>query len=520
MSRSLTEISNNNEHQALPRDDAGWNTVRIRMWIASAFVLLFIASLLIIAPQIQQRLDRQTMNRLAQASIDTTTLEFDWDYRNLTVSGYLPEGVTPDRLASIMRGSNDQSSALFARGIRHLRLDLDKNLPIAAAPQAEESLLIEVSTNGADATLSGVVQNKSQRNVLVQAMLSSGVENVFDNLEVQSIAETQVAKQRVDVVAGLLEHLGPTQTRRSEVTLSDNELDYRVSARDKNSALAIERAASIKIADLTVKGGVELLSANKLNLVSISDGEKISLNGTIYSDAHRKRLVFAASEAVGAQNVADNLSMAEIPSDAPVLMQGVESMAAVVSRFAPGITGEVLLRNDELTINAVTGTDSVKDYLASSTARAQRTGLIVIDNIRVQQVDDDAKTLQLELDKLMEEVRQNVVFASGDSVLSAEAMQTLDKVALKINTYTSGLVVEIEGHTDDVGRASVNEKLSQNRATAVRSYLASRVAPVNQLIAVGYGHRRPLESNDTPEGRQANRRVHFTVLKQPDDQSG
>lgn len=519
MSRSLTEISDSKEHEVQARDDAGWNVVRIRMWIVSAFVLLFIASLLIIAPQIQQRLDRQTKNRLAQAGIDTTTLEFDWDYRNLTVSGYLPEGMTADRLASIMRGSTELSSVLFARGIRHLRLDLDKGLPIASSV-TEESLLVEVSTNGADATLSGVVQNKGQRNTLVQAMLSSGVDNVFDNLEVQLIPETIATNQRVNAVAGLLEHLGPTQTRRSEVALSDNELYYRVSARDKNSALVIERAASFEIADFTVKGGVELLSGNKLNLVSVSDGEKISLNGTIYSDAQRKTLMFAASEAVGSQNVTDNLQIAETLSDSPDLMESVESMAAVVSRFAPGITGEVILRNDELTINAETGTESVRDYLASSTARAYRTGLSVVDNIAVLRADDDAKSLQLELDQLMEEVRQNVVFASGDSVLSAVAMKTLDKVALKINTYTSGLVVEIEGHTDDVGRASVNEKLSQNRAAAVRNYLLASVAPVTQLIAVGYGHRRPIESNDTPEGRQANRRVHFTVLKQPDDQSG
>jgi len=111
--------------------------------------------------------------------------------------------------------------------------------------------------------------------------------------------------------------------------------------------------------------------------------------------------------------------------------------------------------------------------------------------------------------------------------LTPVAKLTLDKVAQKIGGY-SGLVVEIEGHTDNVGRAGINEQLSQTRANLVRSYLADRLngqqsggpGSISRLIAVGYGHRRPIETNDTAEGRQANRRVHFTVLKQPQGLNG
>ena len=87
-------------------------------------------------------------------------------------------------------------------------------------------------------------------------------------------------------------------------------------------------------------------------------------------------------------------------------------------------------------------------------------------------------------------------------------------MAGRISAYDD-LLVEIEGHTDDVGRASVNEKLSQDRANAVRNYLARNAVDASRLIAVGYGHRKPLEPNDTADGRRANRRVHFTVLRRP-----
>ena len=122
-------------------------------------------------------------------------------------------------------------------------------------------------------------------------------------------------------------------------------------------------------------------------------------------------------------------------------------------------------------------------------------------------------------DKLIDEVRERVVFASGDSELTPDAKQTLDKVAAQISDF-SDLLVEIEGHTDNVGRASVNEQLSQNRANAVRNYLTQSAVDSSRLIAVGYGHRRPIDDNDTAEGRQANRRVHFTVLKRPENNSG
>jgi len=208
-------------------------------------------------------------------------------------------------------------------------------------------------------------------------------------------------------------------------------------------------------------------------------------------------------------------------------MAHVESMAAVISRFAPGITGDVMLQNGELTVNAEAGSESVRNYLVSSTAAATEAGLSVVDNIRVFMPEDDSRSLQLALDELVEEVRRTVVFPSGTSELTPVAKLTLDKVAQKIGGY-SGLVVEIEGHTDNVGRAGINEQLSQTRANLVRSYLADRLngqqsggpGSISRLIAVGYGHRRPIETNDTAEGRQANRRVHFTVLKQPQGLNG
>ncbi|MBM2575008.1 OmpA family protein [Jannaschia sp. Os4] len=74
------------------------------------------------------------------------------------------------------------------------------------------------------------------------------------------------------------------------------------------------------------------------------------------------------------------------------------------------------------------------------------------------------------------------------------------------------VVVEVEGHTDSQGREVMNEELSQARADAVRAALIERGVPPSQMTAVGYGEARPIADNDTEVGREANRRIEFSLL--------
>jgi outer membrane protein OmpA-like peptidoglycan-associated protein len=75
------------------------------------------------------------------------------------------------------------------------------------------------------------------------------------------------------------------------------------------------------------------------------------------------------------------------------------------------------------------------------------------------------------------------------------------------------MVIEIEGHTDNVGDIKANQKLSENRAKAVYDYLISNGIHKRQLEYKGYGEEKPAFSNDTAEGRQKNRRTEFLVIK-------
>jgi outer membrane protein OmpA-like peptidoglycan-associated protein len=74
------------------------------------------------------------------------------------------------------------------------------------------------------------------------------------------------------------------------------------------------------------------------------------------------------------------------------------------------------------------------------------------------------------------------------------------------------VTVEISGHTDNTGDYASNLEMSQNRADAVRDYLISGGVDASRLTAVGYGDRNPVDSNETEEGRQNNRRTDLKIL--------
>jgi outer membrane protein OmpA-like peptidoglycan-associated protein len=74
--------------------------------------------------------------------------------------------------------------------------------------------------------------------------------------------------------------------------------------------------------------------------------------------------------------------------------------------------------------------------------------------------------------------------------------------------------IEISGHTDSIGSDEVNNRLSQGRADVVKNYLTNQgKIPAARIVTKGYGKTRPVASNDTEEGQQANRRVEFLILK-------
>lgn len=108
-------------------------------------------------------------------------------------------------------------------------------------------------------------------------------------------------------------------------------------------------------------------------------------------------------------------------------------------------------------------------------------------------------------------VIENILFNTGNATLRPESFTELNRLVnlLKENPTVK---IEISGHTDNVGSAALNKKLSKNRALSVRNYLLSQGIAVERLEYEGYGFDHPLMPNDTEEGRAANRRVEIEIL--------
>lgn len=119
----------------------------------------------------------------------------------------------------------------------------------------------------------------------------------------------------------------------------------------------------------------------------------------------------------------------------------------------------------------------------------------------VESADANAKTLVL----------KHVNFETGSSALTADSRYELDNLVTAMTTYPS-LVIEVAGHTDNVGDPAANMTLSGQRAASVAKYLTDRGIPASRLRPRGYGDTKPVAENDTEENRAKNRRTEFTIL--------
>ncbi|MBZ2190554.1 OmpA family protein [Alcanivorax sp. JB21] len=106
----------------------------------------------------------------------------------------------------------------------------------------------------------------------------------------------------------------------------------------------------------------------------------------------------------------------------------------------------------------------------------------------------------------------DVLFDTGSAQLRDSTNSNLDKLVSFLDQYPDQRAL-IEGHTDNVGSADYNQRLSLQRAESVKQYLTQRGITANRLSASGFGLQRGIASNDTAAGRQQNRRVEIVIEK-------
>ncbi|HEV2722255.1 MAG TPA: OmpA family protein [Thermoanaerobaculia bacterium] len=104
----------------------------------------------------------------------------------------------------------------------------------------------------------------------------------------------------------------------------------------------------------------------------------------------------------------------------------------------------------------------------------------------------------------------DILFDYNSYALRQESKTTLQNLADNFRKYPEEQIT-VEGHTDSIGSHESNQLLSEHRADSVRNYLVDQGVTGTRISSTGYGDTRPKTSNDSPEGRQLNRRVEIRI---------
>jgi len=138
-------------------------------------------------------------------------------------------------------------------------------------------------------------------------------------------------------------------------------------------------------------------------------------------------------------------------------------------------------------------------------------------NERLNAALTQLRTLVTEITNLRETTRglvislSDILFDVDKATLRAGAEQNVRRIAAILNQYPEHQIA-VEGHTDATGGDAYNQKLSEERAASVRLSLVAGGVDPSRITSRGYGKTQPVSTNDTPEGRQQNRRVEVIVL--------
>ena len=144
------------------------------------------------------------------------------------------------------------------------------------------------------------------------------------------------------------------------------------------------------------------------------------------------------------------------------------------------------------------GQDKAKAEAEKTELRAQ----LLLQFNTILQTRDTARGLIVNM--------SDVLFDTAKFSLRPEAREKLAKVAGIVSGHP-GLRLDVEGHTDNVGGDDYNQQLSEQRGSAVRDYLTQQGMQVGSVTTKGFGKTQPIATNDTPAGRQQNRRVELVI---------
>jgi OmpA-OmpF porin, OOP family len=282
------------------------------------------------------------------------------------------------------------------------------------------------------------------------------------------------------------------------------------------AAPAATTAAGTTVAPSTTAASTTVASATTTTTAAVTalvqsvaevSGNQITLTGRVATAGVRDSIVAAASAAFRASKVVDKLTVAGPGAPTPTVLAAVDRYATLLGAAGPRLgQGTVSITDTAITAAGTAFNPQAARELDGAVAQANGDGISVTGSF--QSAAADRATLQAQLQALLG--RSGINFASGSAEIDDPSRDVLDTAAASILALP-GILIAIDGHTDNVGSAASNQTLSQRRAEAVAAYLVGRGVGADQLTATGYGAEQPIADNTTADGRAANRRIEFAV---------
>ena len=208
---------------------------------------------------------------------------------------------------------------------------------------------------------------------------------------------------------------------------------------------------------------------------------------------------------LAARAEADRLKEESEAKDAAANIAAGRLKAENEARIAASAAETDRLRQDNETQRAASQAAlerAAKDKAQSETEKVELRSQLLKQFNAVLQTRDTARGLIVNM--------SDVLFDTGRYTLRPVAREKLAKVAGIVSGHP-GLKLDVEGHTDGVGGDDYNQRLSEQRGGAVRDYLTEAGMPAASVTTKGLGKTQPVASNDTPQGRQQNRRVELVI---------
>ena len=239
---------------------------------------------------------------------------------------------------------------------------------------------------------------------------------------------------------------------------------------------------------------------------SAFENGKNRLTGTLPDEATKLKVLAEAEKTYGKDGFIDELKVGGVSNPS----WNACSIALVPFTKSAGLTnGGFNAVGNSITFSGQVATEAEKTKLYADLVKACPN--VTLNNMltvggQAPMTDVQAK-VQI---KLNEAIAGKIIeFETGSDKLTAKGQAILDEIAPIIKDSTDNL--EVEGHTDNVGKPASNQSLSERRAKTVLNYLVGKGIEAGRFTSKGFGQDKPIAENTTPEGKQRNRRIEFQV---------